>query len=141
GLSRVLPLSRSRGRPVDVPVPGVGAGAAHRDVLGLDRRDLVTSNFTLGGAYVELVEPRGVAAEDRGLDEPIGGTERGETVLLLHVIGDLQTAQRLDLPLGRPVPHRVAAPDDVVGAHPLTSVPMNAAAKRGFATAELANAV
>ena len=47
---------------------------------------------------------------------PVAGAERREAVLLLHVLGDLQPAQPLDLPLRRAGPHRVGAPHHVIGA-------------------------
>src|SRR5882762_5482340 len=66
-----------------------------------------------------LVEARAVAAEDAGLHRAVGRAERREAVFLLHVLGDLEPAQRLDLPLRRAGPQRVGAPDDMVGAEAL----------------------
>ena len=53
---------------------------------------------------LEAVDPRGVAREDRALHRAVRRAERLEAVLLLHVLGDLETAHRLDLPLGRAIP-------------------------------------
>ena len=50
---------------------------------------------------------------------PVGRAQRGEAVLLAHVLGDLEAAQRLDLPLRRAVPERIRAPDHVVRAQAL----------------------
>ena len=71
------------------------------------------------GAQIELVEARRVITEDRALDCTVGRSEGGETMLLLHVLRDLEAAERLDLPLGRAIPHRVRAPEHVIMAEPL----------------------
>src|SRR5947207_12792985 len=60
------------------------------DPVGLDR------GAVLG---LEVVEPRVVAAEDRGLERPFSRSEGLESVFLLQVLGDLQAPQRFDLPL------------------------------------------
>src|SRR5260370_5079097 len=60
-----------------------------------------------------------VVGEDRLLDRPVGGAQRRKAVLLLHVLGDLQSSHRLDLPLWRAGPHRIGAPDHTVGAQSL----------------------
>src|SRR5438105_1709238 len=61
------------------------------------------------GAQIELVEARRVVAEDRALDSAVGGSDRSKTILLPHVLWDLEAAECLNLPLGRTVPHRVRA--------------------------------
>src|ERR1700720_4543381 len=66
------------------------------------------------GAQIELVEARCVITEDRTLDCTVCRSEGGETMLLLHVLWDLEPAKRFDLPLGRAVPHRVRAPKHVI---------------------------
>ena len=66
-----------------------------------------------------LVQARRVLAEDRALDGAVGGAERREAVLALHVLRNLEPAQRLDLPLRRAGPYRVGPPYDVVGAEAL----------------------
>ena len=53
------------------------------------------------------------------LTGPSAGPSGGEAVLLAHVLGDLEPAQPLDLPLRRAGPQRVGAPHDVVGAQAL----------------------
>src|SRR5882724_2233187 len=77
------------------------------EAIGGERRTLLV-----------LVEPRVGLAEDDALDGPVGGAERLEAVLLLHVLRDLEPPQRLDLPLGRAGPHRVGAPHHAVGPQP-----------------------
>ena len=62
------------------------------------------------------VEPRIVVAENGALDRTVSCSQRREAVFLLHLFRDFQPAQRLDLPLRRPGPDRVGAPDDVIGA-------------------------
>src|SRR6267143_4068065 len=105
--------------PSHVAIARVGAGAAGRQVLRLDRGDLVRRDAVLRQFGTQPVDARGVAGEDGALHRAVRGAERLEAVLLLHVLGDLEAAHRLDLPLGRAVPQRVRAPDDVIGAEPL----------------------
>ena len=78
----VAQVAARRSRPSRTPPSCVG------DAVGRQR-----------GAPVVLVEPRVVLAEDRALHRPVGRAERLEAVLLLHVLGDLEPAERLDLPL------------------------------------------
>src|SRR5262247_3103575 len=98
-----------------VPVPRVGPLAAGGQILRLHRGDLVRGDAVLRQLRLQGVDARGVARENRALHWAVGRAERLEAVLLLHVLGNLETAHRLDLPLGRAVPERVRAPDDVVG--------------------------
>ena len=65
------------------------------------------------------VQPRRGLAEDRALDGAVGRAERGEPVLLLHLLRDLEASEALDLPLRRPRPHGVRPPHHVVPAEPL----------------------
>src|SRR5881296_2454795 len=102
-----------------VPVPRVGPSAAGGQVLGLDGGDLVGRDAVLRDLRLQTVEPRAVPAENGLLHRPVRRAERLETVLLLHVVRDLEPAHRLDLPLRRAVPQGVRAPDDVVGAEAL----------------------
>src|SRR5688572_20513841 len=74
-------------------------------------------------APLVLVEPRRVLAEDHLLDAAVRVTQRREPVLALHVLGNLETAQRLDLPLRRTGPDGVGAPDDVIGTESLDELP------------------
>src|SRR5262249_6085507 len=101
-------------RPRHVPVPRVGPGPASGQILRLHRGDLVGRDAVLRQLRLESVDPRRVAREDRALHRAVRSAERLEAVLLLHVLGNLETAHRLDLPLGRAVPERVRTPDDVV---------------------------
>src|SRR5437879_3761163 len=87
-----------------VPVPRVGSRPAGGQVLRLHRGDLVGGDAVLRELRLQAVDPRGVAREDRALHRALRSAERFETVLLLHVLGNLETAHRLDLPLGRAVP-------------------------------------
>src|SRR5262249_19962041 len=116
-------LTTSRPRPSHIAVPRVGTLAAGGEILRLHRGDLVDREVALGQLGLEAVEARGVAAEDGALHRAVGGAEGFEAVLLLHVLGDLEAPHRLDLPLGRAVPERVRAPDDVVGAEALHQGP------------------
>src|SRR6058998_3525624 len=114
-----------RGDPRSVPDPGerVNTATALRPltchVLGLDGGDLVGRDAVLRDLRLQTVEPRAVPAENGLLHRPVRRAERLETVLLLHVVRDLEPAHRLDLPLRRAVPQGVRAPDDVVGAEAL----------------------
>src|SRR5437660_12166285 len=91
-------------RPRHVPVPRVGPGPAGGQVLRLHRGDLVGGDPVLRQLRLQAVDPRSIAREDRALHRPLRSAERLEAVLLLHVLGNLETAHRLDLPLGRAVP-------------------------------------
>ena len=73
----------------------------------------------VGGLEIDPVHAGRVAAEDQLLDRAIGATERRKTIFLLHILRDFEPAQRLDLPLGRPVPNRVGAPQDMIDPHAL----------------------
>src|SRR5262245_39704523 len=81
---------------------------------------------------VEVVELGVGAAEDHVLERAVGGSERLEAVLLLHVLRDFEAAQRLDLPLRRAGPHRVGAPYDFVVAKTLTHDAHQRGAKAGL---------
>src|SRR5438034_4098394 len=105
----------------DVTIAGVAPPPARRDVLRLDRRHLVVPDLAEDGLHVQSVEPRRVAAEDGALHDAVGRAERSEPVFALHLLGDLETAQRLDLPLRPAVPERARAPQPVPAAQPRTS--------------------
>src|SRR5215467_15545704 len=113
----------SPGRARHVAVPRCGPLAAGGQVLGLHGGDLVGRDTVLRQLRLETVDPRGVAREDRALHRTVGGAERLEAVLLLHILGNLEAAHRLDLPLGRAVPEGVRAPDHVVGTEALDEGP------------------
>src|SRR4051794_15083210 len=70
------------------------------------------------GVSLDLVVAYPIATQDSVLHRPIGRTERRETVLPLHVLGDLEATQRFDLPLRRAVPNGIRTPEYVV--HPKT---------------------
>src|SRR5499427_5389126 len=111
------------GRACHVPISRVRPLAAGGQVLRLHRGDLVGRDAVLRQLRLEAVDARGVAREDRALHRAVRRAERLEAVLLLHVLGNLEAPHRLDLPLGRAVPERVRAPDDVVGAEALHQGP------------------
>src|SRR5476649_2060217 len=92
-------------RPRDVTVAQIAASGTVLPVRRLERGEAVLRPEP--GMALEVVEPRHVLAEDRILDRAVGRTERGEAVLLLHVLGNLETAQAFDLPLRRAGPHGV----------------------------------
>src|SRR3989442_9533545 len=94
----------SPGRPRHVAVPRVRPRPAGGQIFRLHRGDLVGGDAVLRQPRLEAVDPRGVAREDRALHRAVRRAERLEAVLLLHVLGDLETTHRLDLPLGRAVP-------------------------------------
>src|SRR5262245_59055398 len=103
----------------DVAVAQIAALRATPLPGNLHRRDLVRIDRTAQVALVELVHARRVTSEDRALDGSVGGSQRLETVLALHVRGDLEPPQCLDLPLRRAVPHGIGAPEHVVQAETL----------------------
>src|SRR5882724_6150391 len=87
-------MSPLRPRASHVPVARVGPSAAGGQVFRLDRGDLVGRDAVLGDLGLQIVEARGVAAEDGALYWAVGGAQRLEAVLLLHVLGDLEPAHR-----------------------------------------------
>jgi hypothetical protein len=101
-------------------------------VLGLELRETVAPELEPRALGLDVVELGVVAAEDRGLDRTVGRTERREAVLLLHRLGDFETAQPLDLPLRRTGPERIGAPADVVGANTLYEGPHEGCANIGL---------
>src|SRR6186713_2345593 len=76
----LLALDRLR----DVAVGHVGAARAVLLVGFLDARDAIGDDLGLL-LRRDAVEPRVVAAENRGLDRAVGRAQRLEAVLLLHV--------------------------------------------------------
>src|SRR5439155_23936151 len=98
------------GHMIDVAVARVASHAAEPDVLGLDGSHLVPRDGALRRPHVDPVEPRRVASEDRRLRRTVCSAERREAVLLLHIGWDLESAERLDLPLRRAIPEGVGAP-------------------------------
>src|SRR5882672_5707587 len=89
----------------DEPVAQVGGLAAAPLVVGLERGETIVAPRRL--LDLVAVHPGRVLAEDGALDRSVGRPELGKAVLLAHVLGDLQPAQALDLPLRRAGPHRV----------------------------------
>src|SRR5215471_13082757 len=116
--------ARKRGRlglrahAVDIAIAGIASHAAEPDVFLLDCGHLVLRQGALRRLDVDTVEPRRVAGKDRGLGRAVRRAERREAILLLHVRGNLQSAERLDLPLGRAIPERIGAPYHVVDPEP-----------------------
>src|SRR5216684_8139655 len=100
--------------PGDEAISGVAWRTAVLDIGSLQPSDTVLVHGREFGAQIELVEARRVVAEDRALDCAVGGPERGKTILLPHILWDLEAAECLDLPLARTVPHRVRTPEYVI---------------------------
>src|SRR3989442_14589161 len=69
-----------RPRPGHVAISLVGPGAAGRQVLRLDRGDLVGGDAMLGDLGTQTVEARRVAAEDGALHRAVGRAQRPEAV-------------------------------------------------------------
>src|SRR5436190_20157032 len=93
------------GAPGDEAISGVARRAAVLDIGSLQPRNPVVVHGRKFGTQVELVEARRVVAEDRAFDCAVGRPERSKTILLAHILWDLEAAECLDLPLGRAVPH------------------------------------
>jgi hypothetical protein len=74
-------------------------------VLFPDLDEFVRGQRWILGAQAEMVQTGRVESEDLILDEPISRTQWCKPELFLHILGDFQPAQRLDLPLRRAVPH------------------------------------
>src|SRR5438093_13392467 len=68
------------GRTGHVAEARVAPLAAGGHVLGADRRELVGGDGPERGLHVDVVEPRGVAAEARGLGAAVGRAQRRELV-------------------------------------------------------------
>src|SRR5471032_1590607 len=108
-----------RSRRHHITIARVGRLRASLLVFRLHHREAVALELKHRALGLDAVKPRIVAAEDRALDRPVGGAERGVAELLLHVFRYLKTAQAFDLPLRRAGPQRVGAPADTVGAETL----------------------
>ncbi len=100
-----------------VAVAKVAAAGAVLFVLRLEDAEAIGRRQL--GVPLVIVKPRHILAEDRVLDRAIGGSKRLEAEFLPHVVGNLEPAQTLDLPLRRTGPYGIGAPDHVVGAEPL----------------------
>src|SRR5262245_57442751 len=110
--SRVRPLTQPTPH---VPIGPVAAVRAFLLVLRPELRETVVDEF--GFLYDRVLVQAGVGfPEDGRLHRPVGRPELFEAVLFLHVLGDLEAAQGLDLPLWRAGPDCVRAPAHVVGA-------------------------
>src|SRR3981189_2745949 len=136
----LIPLVRSP-RPNAILTPNAAALSAWRDeavahvrriaaaplVVGLDGGEAIVTP----GRLLDLVtvHPGRVLAEDGALDRAVGRSKCREAVFPAHVLGNLEAAQPLDLPLRRAGPQRVGAPDDVVDAHALDQHAHQASAK------------
>src|SRR5262249_60391668 len=80
-------------RAADVAVAQVGARRAVLLVLLLHQREAVAVRADVCALGDVVVVELGIgAAEDRGLDRAIGGTDRLEALPLLHVLGGLEPA-------------------------------------------------
>src|SRR5688500_948837 len=89
-------------RTAHVAVAQIAARRAILLVFVLHPREAVAVRADVGAlGRVDAVELGVVAAEHGSLNRAIGGAERLEAVLLLHVLGNFKTAQCLDLPLRR----------------------------------------
>src|SRR3546814_19906004 len=62
--------------------------------------------------WLEAKQARGIAAEDCGLDGYVSSAEWDKVMCLLHLLGNLEPPQFLDLPL------RFAGPTGVHSPHP-----------------------
>src|SRR4030095_11153468 len=71
------------------PVREVAARRATSLVLALVRGEAIDLRVFRDGFQIEPVEPGSIARQDRVLRRAVGGAERREAVLLLHVRGDL----------------------------------------------------
>src|SRR5579862_9245711 len=121
-------------RPGDIAVAQIAAAAAIGKVVGSHcGKTVMVDPFRM--LSLKPVEPGGIATEHGCFEGAVGRTQRLEAVLLLHVLGDFQPAQALDLPLRRAV-HTASVPQTMwSGPSPLTSIPISAAARRGCDTA------
>src|SRR3546814_4386505 len=61
--------------------------------------------------WLEAKQARGIAAEDCGLDGSVSSAEWVKVMFLLHLFGNLEPPQSLDLPLRLAGPDGVRAPD------------------------------
>src|SRR5882672_7077846 len=89
------------------PVAGLGAIFL---VVGLHDREAVARQIHPRLDRLDTVEPGAVAAEDGGLHRAVRRTERRVAEFLLHVLGNLEPPEALDLPLRRTGPQGVGAP-------------------------------
>src|SRR5260221_3354584 len=101
----------------DVTIAQIAAPRAVLLVRRLERREAVLRAEP--GMTLVIVETRHVLAANRILHRTVGRTDRGEAVSLLHVLGDLETAQAFDLPLRQAGPTGIGAPDHMIGAESL----------------------
>src|ERR1700704_5407669 len=92
----------------DISIPQIASHTSRGEILTFELRKPIIK-IGVGGRF-DAVEPRRVHAENRALHFAGCCAQRRETVLALHVHGDLQAAQALDLPLRRAGPYRIGPP-------------------------------
>src|SRR5262245_17542368 len=97
----------------DPAVPAVTRGYAFLEIGHLDAAQVVIGNPVTRGVHVDAEDARRAQPEDLLLHR---ARERRIFVLLDQHLGNLEAAERVDLPLRRAVPDRVRAPQYVVGA-------------------------
>src|SRR5579862_9776604 len=107
----------------DVAVAGVRWLSSLFLVFRLHHRKAIALQVQHRFLWLDVVEPRVVAAEDRGLDCALRVAERSVAIFLLHRLGNFQAAQAFDLPLRAAGPQRVGAPADAIDAEPLDQGP------------------
>src|SRR4029453_5310815 len=92
------PLHRPTSRaPQRMPIGEVGSPGTVPGVELLVMGELITPE--LGTLFrLDVIQARIVAAEDRGLDRAVGGTERLQSVFLFQFCGNLEPGRCLDLP-------------------------------------------
>src|SRR5262245_29506951 len=102
----MVPQKRLCRRIKDVTIGAIAAVFGLLLIIFLDlRKTIVFERRTLLGR--EIVKSRIVVAKERPLDLAVRRSQWLESVLLLHLVRNLQPTEGFDLPLGRPGPDRI----------------------------------
>src|SRR5215471_1020820 len=104
----------------DPAVPAVTRGYAFLDIGHLDAAQIVLGKLVTRGVHVDAEDARPVQPEDLLLHR---ARERRIFVLLDQRLGNLEAAERVDLPLRRAVPDGVCPPQHVVGTEGADKLP------------------
>src|SRR5262249_19760301 len=119
----------------DPAVPVVARGGSLVEIRHLHTGQIVLRDLVALRGDVDAEDARGVQAEDLLL---LAARQGRVVVLLDERRRNLEASERVDLPLGRPVPDRIGAPQHVVGAERGDALPEQVRARGGIGGDELA---
>src|SRR5258708_10405468 len=113
----------------DPAVPVVARVGALLEITHLDPAQIVGGNLVAPGVHIDAENPRAVQAEDLLLHRT---GQRCVAMPLDQGVGNLETAERFDLPLRRAIPDRIGSPKHVIRAERVDQLTQQMRARRGI---------